>query len=139
MEENNKNLFLWKRYKFRKNIINYIYQFELFDRELNSEEIINNELNDINNKEIQTLKIIESKYLIISNIAKNYISKDWEWKRISPLTRAILIFGIYEMTYNEPKIVINEMINISKIFSPNEDYKFINKILDLVSKNIINK
>ncbi|MBN4089411.1 transcription antitermination protein NusB [Mycoplasma enhydrae] len=139
MDELNKNRFLIKRYQFRKNIIGYIYQYELFDKTLDSKEIVDNELNVLNDKEIKTLKIIESKHEIIQNIAKNFISKNWDWIRINPLTRAIIIFGIYELTYNDSKVVINEMINISKIFSPNDDYKFINKVLDLVDKNIIKK
>jgi len=56
-----------------------------------------------------------------------------------PLSRAIIIYGEYELLFNDPRVVINEMVNISKIYSPNNDYKFINKVLDLVSKNVIKK
>nr|WP_237076608.1 transcription antitermination factor NusB [Mycoplasma phocoeninasale] len=56
-----------------------------------------------------------------------------------PLTRAIIIFGEYELLSKDAKIVINEMVNIAKIFIPNDDYKFVNKILDLISKRVFNK
>ncbi|ENY69311.1 N utilization substance protein B, NusB-like protein [Metamycoplasma auris 15026] len=135
----NKGNFLVKKYHFRKNIINYIYQFELFDINLNTEEIVNNKLNVINENELKTLELIECKYETLKNIAKKFLLNSWEWSRISPLSRAIIIFGIYELTYNEPKVVINEMINISKLLSPNEDYKFINGILDRVAKQIAKK
>ncbi|PWC08870.1 transcription antitermination protein NusB [Mycoplasmopsis arginini] len=134
-----KSNFLLKKYNFRKNIINYIYQFELFDKSLNTKEIVDNKLNEITNAEIQTLELIEAKYQTLTNIAKKFILENWEWERISPLIRAIIIFGIYELTFNESKVVINEIINITKLFSPGEEYKFVNKVLDKISKQIINK
>ncbi|PZV99936.1 transcription antitermination protein NusB [Metamycoplasma auris] len=134
-----KSNFLVKKYHFRKNIINYIYQFELFETNLSTAEIINNKLNIVNEDELKTLELIESKYETLKSIARKFLLNSWEWRRISPLARAIIIFGIYELSYNEPKVVINEMINISKLLSPNDDYKFINGILDKVSKQIINR
>ncbi|SGA02622.1 Uncharacterised protein [Mycoplasmopsis arginini] len=68
-----KSNFLLKKYNFRKNIINYIYQFELFDKSLNTKEIVDNKLNEITNAEIQTLELIEAKYQTLTNIAKKFI------------------------------------------------------------------
>ncbi|WP_330463272.1 transcription antitermination factor NusB [Metamycoplasma gateae] len=136
---NNKDKFLIKKYNFRKNIINYIYQYELFNIQINTSEIVNNELNKISISEISTLEIIQSKYQTLKNIANKFLLETWTWERINPLIRAVLIFGIYELTYNEPRVVINEMVNITKMFVPGDDYKFVNRILDRISKEIINK
>ncbi|CRH45818.1 Uncharacterised protein [Chlamydia trachomatis] len=68
-----KSNFLLKKYNFRKNIISYIYQFELFDKSLNTKEIVDNKLNEITNAEIQALELIEAKYQTLKNIAKKFI------------------------------------------------------------------
>ncbi|WP_373440181.1 transcription antitermination factor NusB [Metamycoplasma equirhinis] len=129
--------FLSKKLQNRIKIITFIYQFELFDEKISCEKIFQD--NDLQNWEVNILNLIESKYDFLINVAKQFISKDWEWNRVLPLTRAIIIYGEYELLFNEPKIVINEMINICKLLSPNNDYKFVNKVLDLISKNVINK
>ncbi|BAP39358.1 transcription antitermination protein NusB [Metamycoplasma canadense] len=133
----NKSNFLINKYHFRRRIITFIYQNELFEHEINIEEIFENNLNEISTKELKTLEIIKSKYQTLTNIGKKFLLEEWKWERISPLVRAILLYGIYELTFNEPKVVINEMINITKLFSPGEDFKFVNKILDRISKQII--
>ncbi|BDX52780.1 transcription antitermination factor NusB [Metamycoplasma equirhinis] len=129
--------FLSKKLQNRIKLITFIYQFELFDEKISCEKIFQD--NDLQNWEVNILNLIESKYDFLINVAKQFISKDWEWNRVLPLTRAIIIYGEYELLFNEPKIVINEMINICKLLSPNNDYKFVNKVLDLISKNVINK
>ncbi|WP_373440885.1 transcription antitermination factor NusB [Metamycoplasma equirhinis] len=129
--------FLSKKLQNRIKLITFIYQFELFDEKISCEKIFQD--NDLQNWEVNILNLIESKYNFLINVAKQFISKDWEWNRVLPLTRAIIIYGEYELLFNEPKIVINEMINICKLLSPNNDYKFVNKVLDLISKNVINK
>ncbi|MGX9339535.1 transcription antitermination factor NusB [Mycoplasma sp. 332] len=134
-----KGNFLVKKYNYRKNIIFYLYQSELFSVHLDTSVIVNNPLNEINPCEIQALQIIESKYETLKKIIEKFILETWEWERISPLIRAILIFGVYELTYNDSSVVIYELVNITKLFSPGNDYKFVNKILDKISKQIINK
>ncbi|WP_369085967.1 transcription antitermination factor NusB [Metamycoplasma spumans] len=136
-KEDQKIKFLLQKYYSRVRIITYIYQSELFDTKLSLKEIFQD--NDLDNWEVKILSTIESKYDLFINIAKRFISEEWEWSRINPLTRAIIIYGEYELLLNDPKVVINEMINISKIFSPNNDYKFVNKVLDLASKKVFNK
>ncbi|TPR54353.1 transcription antitermination factor NusB [Metamycoplasma neophronis] len=135
--EDEKIKFLLKKYHNRVRIINFIYQSELFNAPLSTKEIFAD--NDLENWEVNVLNLIEQKYDLLVNIAKKFIDPDWEWNRINPLTRAIIIYGEYELLVNDPKVVINEMVNISKIFSPNNDYKFINKVLDLASKKVFNK
>ncbi|AXE60884.1 transcription antitermination protein NusB [[Mycoplasma] phocae] len=142
-DNNEKNInydkvnFLLKNYERRVKIITYIYQFELFNKKISCEEIFKN--NDLDKWEVATLELIEQKYDTFIKIANKFIDKNWEWQRILPLTRAIIIFGEYELLSKDSKIVINEMVNIAKIFIPNDDYKFINKILDLISKQVFNK
>lgn len=69
---------------------------------------------------------------IISNL------KNWEFSRISNIDKAILRFSIFSLLYEEKlsaKVIINEAIEIIKIFGDKDSYKFINGLLDAVKKN----
>lgn len=130
--EDKKNLFLINSFNKRVKIITYIYQFELFDEKVNVNEIFNN--NDLNNFEVQTLTIIQNKYVLFKNLIIKALNSAWIWERLQPLIRAILLYGLYELFINEPKVVINEMVNITKIYTIGDEYKLVNKVLDTLLK-----
>ena len=130
--EDKKNLFLINSFNKRVKIITYIYQFELFDEKVNVNEIFNN--NDLNNFEVQTLTIIQNKYVLFKNLIIKVLNNAWIWERLQPLIRAILLYGLYELFINEPKVVINEMVNITKIYTIGDEYKLVNKVLDTLLK-----
>lgn len=130
--EDKKNLFLINSFNKRVKIITYIYQFELFDEKVNVNEIFNN--NDLNNFEVQTLTIIQNKYVLFKNLIIKALNNAWIWERLQPLIRAILLYGVYELFINEPKVVINEMVNITKIYTIGDEYKLVNKVLDTLLK-----
>ena len=130
--EDKKNLFLINSFNKRVKIITYIYQFELFDEKVNVNEIFNN--NDLNNFEVQTLTIIQNKYVLCKNLIIKALNNAWIWERLQPLIRAILLYGLYELFINEPKVVINEMVNITKIYTIGDEYKLVNKVLDTLLK-----
>ncbi len=130
--EDKKNLFLINSFNKRVKIITYIYQFELFDEKVNVNEIFSN--NDLNNFEVQTLTIIQNKYVLFKNLIIKALNNAWIWERLQPLIRAILLYGLYELFINEPNVVINEMVNITKIYTIGDEYKLVNKVLDTLLK-----
>ena len=130
--EDKKNLFLINSFNKRVKIITYIYQFELFDEKVNVNEIFSND--DLNNFEVQTLTIIQNKYVLFKNLIIKALNNAWIWERLQPLIRAILLYGLYELFINEPKVVINEMVNITKIYTIGDEYKLVNKVLDTLLK-----
>ncbi|MEF3280820.1 MAG: transcription antitermination factor NusB [Elusimicrobiota bacterium] len=77
----------------------------------------------------------------IDEIIKN-ASRKWDFEGIFPTDKAILRMSTAEMIYmkNEVPIVIDEAVEISKMYSPNFDKgpDFINGVLDTIAKtNII--
>ncbi|AZG68896.1 transcription antitermination factor NusB [Mycoplasma struthionis] len=130
----NKIRFLYKALKFRINIITIIYQAELFNEKIDSNEIFKNQ--DLSASELKVIEEIALDYDRFIKVSKSLISSEWEWERISPLTRAIIIYGEYEMLHNDKLVVINEMVKITKNYVPNNDYKFVNKVLDMFAKKI---
>ncbi len=69
-------------------------------------------------------------------------SKNWTLDRISPVEKSILRFSIYSLLYRKDmpaNVVIDEAIEISKLYSTEKSYQFINGILDGINKKEIKK
>lgn len=66
----------------------------------------------------------------IDSIIHSY-SIDWEMERINHIDKALLRIGISEISYTDTpyQVVVNEIIELSKIYSTEESSKFINGIL----------
>ena len=66
-------------------------------------------------------------------------SRHWKLERMGGVDRNILRLAVYEMFYAdekiEPKIVINEAIEIAKIYGSQESSAFVNGLLDQVTRN----
>lgn len=135
--EQDKMIFLINALKKRTEIINTIYKYELFDQKVDSKQIF--EEDNLDDNAIKIIEQIEAKYDSLKKIIIAALSADWEWERLQPLVRAILLYGTYELFLNNPKIVINEMINITKIYIPGTVYKLVNKALDLIASKLVDK
>ena len=74
-------------------------------------------------KERETLISLANSYLV-----------DWELKRLSKVDQAILLLAIYELEYTDtPRaVVINEAIELSKLYSDEKVVKMINGVLDSI-------
>jgi len=66
-------------------------------------------------------------------------SHHWKIERMGGVDRNILRLAVFEMFYAhelvEPKIAINEAIEIAKIFGSKESSAFINGLLDQIVRN----
>jgi N utilization substance protein B len=59
-----------------------------------------------------------------------------EFARLSPVERAILYIGAYELAHHPKtpfKVVLNEAIELGKSFGGNEGYRFVNGVLEKVA------
>ena len=73
----------------------------------------------------------------IDELIKKHLSASWTLERINKVSLAIMRTSIYEMKYqagSEPKIVIDEAVNIAREFGLEDSYKFINAVLDKIGK-----
>mgnify|MGYP004447289181 CR=1 FL=1 len=66
-----------------------------------------------------------------------HLSDSWTLERINKVTLAILRSGVYELMYQssaDSKIVIDEAVEIAKKYGEDGSFKFINAVLDQISK-----
>ncbi len=73
----------------------------------------------------------------VANVGKLKIvvkafAPDFPFSKIAPINRAILLLGLAEMKYvnTPPVVVINEYIELAKIFGEQKSAGFINAVLD---------
>ena len=74
----------------------------------------------------------------IDELIKKHLTSTWSMERINKVSLAILRTSIYEMLYqqgSEAKIVIDEAVNITKDYGPEDSYKFVNAVLDKIRKD----
>ena len=64
--------------------------------------------------------------------------KNWDFNRISNIDKAILRFSVFSLLFENDlpeKVIINEAIEIVKLFGGKDSYKFINGILDAIRQD----
>jgi N utilization substance protein B len=78
----------------------------------------------------------------VENVAKLKIvirafAPDFPFNKIAPINRAILLLGLAEMKYlsTPPGVVINEYIELAKLFGEQKSAGFINAVLDSFRQN----
>jgi transcription antitermination protein NusB len=82
------------------------------------------------------LGFIENQERIDGHIRDNL--EKWSFDRLAKVDRNILRLGVYELLFVEDvpnKVVINEAVEIAKIFGDDQSSKFINGVLSKVSQS----
>ena len=72
---------------------------------------------------------------------KKYIPDDLDLKRTDKLLKIIIFAGIFELMYkhnNPTKVIINEYVKTSEFFLEKAQIRFVNAVLDKISKSIRN-
>ena len=80
---------------------------------------------------------VSNDFLLLDKTIKLYIDRAIE--SIDPVERAILRLGVYELTSQTEvpyKVVINEAIEMAKIFGADQGHKFVNGVLDKFVKSM---
>jgi N utilization substance protein B len=64
---------------------------------------------------------------------------DRDFSRLSPVERAILYIGAYELAHHPKtpfKVVLNEAVELGKSFGASEGYRFVNGVLEKVATQL---
>ena len=116
----------------RENLMQMVFAYN-FEKEFETEEDFfeNKNLTDEDVEYIKTnFDGIKSHYDEILEIIKQNLV-NYKLERICKTDLAILVASIYQLKYlNEPvKIVVNEAVDMSKKYSLDNSYKFVNGLL----------
>jgi N utilization substance protein B len=129
------------RHNARKAAVQALYQWDLTKQAAHDIEKHFSQIHDMQN--------VDKKYLreIMSQVPKYeqeleaaitpFIGR--EFRSLDPVEKAILRLGAYELTHKADvptRVVINEMIELSKTFGSDHSYKFINGVIDKLAKEL---
>lgn len=127
-----------KRRKAREAALQGIYELDLSGRE--SKEVLTSTL-ERSEGAANSEEYVES---LISGVACNLAeideiiegaSDNWSIERISAVDRAILRLGIFELVWGDDvpyKVVIDEAVELGKLFGSESSGSFVNGVLDRV-------
>ncbi len=127
----------------RSLVFHLLYAAEAFDYEESLSALVDNFNRGFNIEIPASSDVVSTVQAIIDGrelLDKTYepFLANWRPERISIITKLILRFGTWELlhTATDPRIVINESIELTKCFAEEDAYKFVNGILDKVAKNL---
>ena len=124
------------RSELRVKIMTILYQINVYDTnkvEYNIDDVIKSVV-DIDNEFVKEIVYGVTTYKEeLKNIANKYLS-GWTINRLGNTDQAIILMGIYELLYTKtpPVVVINEEINLAKLYSDDKVKNMINAALDKV-------
>ncbi|MDD5373850.1 MAG: transcription antitermination factor NusB [Sulfurimonas sp.] len=128
------------RQQARMAVVSLLYAFDLGNGNIaqHTDEIL--EEKKIRNKQkdfaltlyegvMQNIKVVDE--AIIKHL------KEWDFERLGAIERATLRLATYEILFGEldSAVVINEAVEITKAFGTEQSPKFINGVLDAISKD----
>jgi len=128
------------RHQARMAVVSLLYAFDLGNGNIaeHTDEIL--EEKKIRNKQKDfALTLYEGVMNNITPVDEAIVKhlKDWDFERLGSIERATLRLATYEILYGEldSAVVINEAVEITKAFGTEQSPKFINGVLDAISKD----
>ncbi len=129
-----------KRTRSRECALQILYQIDITKSRFSgalSDYLMDHEVSD----EIRNYceKLVEGTVKNLGNIDSAIIryATNWQLNRMAVVDRNILRLATYELLYLEdipPKVAINEAVELAKKFGDNDSGKFVNGVLDKISK-----
>ena len=131
------------RSELRIKIMTILYQINVYETnkvEYNVDDVIKS-VYEIDNEFVKEIVygVVTYKDKLI-NIANTYLN-GWTINRLGNTYQAILLMGIYELMYTDtpPIVVINESVNLAKLYSDDKVKNMINACLDKVYHEKVDK
>ncbi|MGD9171118.1 MAG: transcription antitermination factor NusB [Candidatus Thiodiazotropha sp.] len=130
-----------KRSQARKHAVQAIYQWQIAGQDI--ADIINQflEEQDLNSFEIpyfqDLVKGVPNHLTELDELLKPMLDRAIE--SVDPVERAILRLGAYELSHKPEvpyRVVINEAVELAKVFGAEQGHKFVNGVLDQVAKKV---
>lgn len=129
------------RHNARKAAVQALYQWDLTKQDAEDIEKHFSQIHDMQNVDKKYLREIMSELPKVKDELEAAIVPfiGREFSALDPVERAILRLGTYELSYKPDvptRVVINEMIELAKVFGADHSYKFVNGVIDKLAKEL---
>lgn len=128
------------RHQARMAVVSLLYAYDLgnqsivdFSDEILEEKKIRNKQRDF---ALDLFKGVTEHLTQVDEAIVKHL-KDWDFDRLGSIERATLRLGGYEIMFGEldSAVIINEAIEVAKAFGSEQSPKFINGVLDAISRD----
>lgn len=122
------------RHQLRIKLVTILYQHVLLEKSI-AALIVDEDLTPTTEDQIYLLNnlynVIENESEYVAFI-KQHLNPEWKYERLLAIDRAILLAAISEFALDEAAkpVLIDEAVEIAKVYSNEDSYAFINGILD---------
>ena len=128
------------RHHARMAVVSLLYAFDLGNGNTSEHTTEILEEKKIRNKQRDfALDLYEGVMAHLEEVDKAIVEhlKDWDFERLGAIERATLRLAGYEILFSDldSAVVINEAVEITKAFGTEQSPKFINGVLDAISKD----
>jgi N utilization substance protein B len=85
----------------------------------------------------ELLRGVHGRAAELEALIKPHLERDFA--RLSPVERAILYIGAYELAHHPVtpfKVVLNEAVELGKSFGASEGYRFVNGVLEKIAQQL---
>ena len=128
------------RHHARMAVVSLLYAYDLGSESIAdySDEILEDK--KIRNKQkefaMTLFRGVMDNLEVIDESVRSHL-KEWDFDRLGAIERATMRLGAYEILYTDldTAVVINEAIEVVKAFGTEQSPKFINGVLDAISKD----
>jgi len=129
------------RHNARRAAVQALYQWDITQQRAQDIESSFAQIHDMLNVDRKYLSETLKKIPAVEDELEDAISPviGREFKTLDPIERAILRLGVYELKFRSDvptKVVLNEMIELAKVFGSDHSYKFINGVMDKLAKSL---
>lgn len=130
-----------KRSQARRHAVQAIYQWQMVGQDVG--EIINQflEEQDVSSFEVpyfqDLLHGVPGHLGELDGLLKPALDRAIE--SVDPVERAVLRLGVYELRFKPEvpyRVVINEAVELAKVFGAEQGHKYVNGVLDQVAKQV---
>ena len=127
------------RHDARRAAVQALYQWDLTGQAAHEIEAQFSQIHDMQNVDKKYLREILKEVPRLAKDLESDISVhiDRAFARLDPVERAILRLGAYELGHRldvPTRVVMNEMIELAKVFGSDHSYKFVNGVMDKMAK-----
>ena len=129
------------RHDARRAAVQALYQWDLTGQAAHEIEAQFSQIHDMQNVDKKYLREILKEVPRLASDLETVITVhiDRDFAKLDPVERAILRLGAYELAHRPDvptRVVMNEMIELAKVFGSDHSYKFVNGVMDKMAKAI---
>ena len=130
------------RIRARRSAVQALYQWSMSDAPI--QDVINEFVNE--RSELKKADTDYFKEILLGSVkeSKNLDEQlmpllDRDMDDLDPVEKAILLIGLYELTFHPElpcRVVLNEAVDLEKMFGAEQSHKYINGVLDKAAQKI---